>query len=153
MSATIERKGDDIIMRFSGVLDEVFEFPEVAERPKGRLILELAGVTVINSIACRNWVNWIKELPGIELQECSPAIVNQANILIGFIPPTAKIKSFYVPYFCEPCEHEERILLTEGKGFQPGGPIELPSDLKCPKCGEPMVLDVIPERYFLFLKK
>lgn len=152
MPMTSERKGEDLVFRFTGVMDENLAFPALAEQPPGRIVCDFDGVTMINSLACRNWVAWVKTLPPITLENCPPAVVNQACILVGFLPPSASVASFYVPYYCEPCGREERVLLKQGADYERGGKIDVKERVPCPGCSESMDLDVMLERYVKFLK-
>lgn len=156
LKISTEQRGPDLFFQFAGAMDERTGLPALPEPLPARLIVDLSGVNLINSLGCRNWVNWVKpfEKGGrLELEKCPPPVVNQANILVGFLPPFAEVTSFFVPYFCEPCEHEEFVLVQAGKDYGPGQKLSMSPTRSCPKCGEVTELDVMPERYFKFLDK
>ncbi len=145
------RLGPDMTLEFHGPLDENGELPNLSGEISGRLEINLEHLTMINSLGCRNWVNWIKTIhakQGVFLVKCSPPFVTQVNILHGFIPKGVTIESFFVPYYCEPCEYQENVLVHVDKEHA------LPSDDRtCPKCQGAMELDVVKTIYFRFLQK
>jgi hypothetical protein len=149
------KSGEDVVLTLIGVLDENSALPEFPSGVRGRVVIDLAGVSMINSLGCRNWIAWIKGgaiVPGgVTLVHCSPAVVNQTNILIGFLPGYVRVDSFFVPYYCEGCGREERILLTHEHEFDTEGRLALVDEMPCPDCKAIMTLDVIRERYFKFL--
>jgi hypothetical protein len=61
----------------------------------------------------------------------------------------AKVRSFYAPYVCDACGHEEEKLLDVQAQF-PGGVGKVP-EFACEQCGAPMEFDDLPERYLSFL--
>lgn len=148
------QRGADLVYKFEGTIDEHAVMPTLPSPLPPKVILDLGGVISINSLGCRHWVNWVKTFSTegrLELENCTPGIINQANILVGFLPKNAEISSFYVPYFCEPCAFEQLILLKRGADYSLGKPPELASQIPCPKCKEPMDLDVLKDRYLRFL--
>src|SRR5262249_1498795 len=78
------------------------------------------------------------------LEGCPVPFIEYANMLINFIGPM-RIKSFFVPYFCTPCNKaSDEMVEAEGLDLQL-------LRHKCRICGEPMRLDVMPKVYFSFL--
>lgn len=145
----IHPQGDNIQLRLAGALDESALLPAFPEGVAGRLIVDLENVTMINSMGIKKWVDWTKTIRangGMRLIKCSPAAVTQINILHGFLPAGAAVESFFVPYHCDHCGHEEAFLWTVGSA--------LPEDSRsCPACHDMMDIDIIRERYFSFLNK
>jgi hypothetical protein len=134
----------------SGWIDERSEWPELSEPVGGNLVLDLAGVSLLNSLGVRNWIQWLASLEverDVVLIHCSPAVVKQINILEGFLNDRTKIETIYVPYFCEDCGFEENKLADIPKG----GPVVQEYD--CPKCGKRMELDMIESQFLAFMKK
>ena len=146
-------RGDDVELALGGVLDETAELPELATPIKGRLRILLDDMEMINSLGCRKWVQWIRAIEagaGIGLAKCSPPVVNQMNILAGFLPEAVRVESLFVPYHCEACDRERRVLF-ELKPDDVAGQIEAwPEHAACPVCGGETELDVIKARYFSF---
>ena len=148
----------DVHLALEGALDENCMLPEFAEAITGTLTIDLSQVHTINSLGCRKWTQWIKDKAhadkGVTLINCSPAIVAQFNVLIGFLPDSVAIESFFVPYTCESCAHEERVLLTQGQEFdRTAGIIQVREEVPCPQCKNMMTMDAIKARYFKFLMR
>ncbi|MBX3021572.1 MAG: hypothetical protein KF799_07835 [Bdellovibrionales bacterium] len=159
MSLTIKitNVGRDVHLSLEGVLDENCQLPEFPEVIQGELEICLEKLTMINSLGCRKWAHWIraqaKTKGGVSLVKCSPAIMNQINILAGFLPEYARVDSFYVPYYCEGCGYEDRVLLTRGHEFDTTGLISFAEEVPCPGCKAIMAMEVLRERYFKFLAR
>lgn len=118
-------------------------------RGKPRLRIELSEIGGINSCGVREWVNFTRELCGtteLVLEKCSPAIVNQLNMIINFAG-TAEITSVLAPYICDDCGFEKDILIPIEPGKQP----VLPTDT-CPECNAELIFDSVEEFYFRFIQ-
>ncbi len=154
LSVHIAHSGTDVTITFNGMLDETCQLPEFSEPIMGRVEIHLERLHMINSLGCRKWAIWlrdkVKAKGGITLVKCSPVIVNQISILEGFLPTGANVQSFFVPYFCEKCSHEERVLFREGIDYAKGKPPKVNDHLDCPKCHASMELEVVPEKYLRY---
>lgn len=147
-----ERPGLTIV-EFTGEIDENADFTELKKRLRGPVVFQLAEIRRINSCGVREWVNFVRDLPVVTeltFSHCSPAIVTQLNMIFNF-RGTAKVRSFYAPYICEACGHEEDKLLDVQSQF-PGGKFRAP-EFTCEKCGAAMEFDDLPERYLSFLNE
>ena len=143
------------LMVLEGWLDERAELPELDDPVKGDLVLDLQGITLVNSLGVRNWIQWLKVLrveSDVKLINCSPAVVKQVNILQGFLSDRTKIESIYVPYFCEDCGREDNLLINIPKLGEPVTVAAAPPEFKCSQCGMNMELDMIESQYFTFLQ-
>jgi anti-anti-sigma regulatory factor len=152
--ATVTENGKDRRIRFSGALDERSELPELEGDTQGRLFINLSELSLINSLGCRQWVKWLKSVKakgGIVLEECSTPVVNQMNILVGFLPPSVQVQSCYVPYFCDSCAKEEQVIVRLDDADPKKSVEALPETRECPHCGSEMELDISKPRYFYFL--
>ena len=139
-------------VEFSGEIDENADFAELRRRLRGQVVFHLAEVSRINSAGVREWVNFVRDLPNVDdltFTHCSPAIVTHLNMIYNF-KGQAKVRSFFAPYLCESCNHEEDKLLDVSAQLAKGE-IDGPPEFACEKCGEPMELDDLPERYLSFL--
>ena len=106
---------DVLTLRFEGILDETCELPEFQSSINGRLTVDLEKLAMINSLGCRKWIQWIRTLPPsltVTLKNCSPVVVNQINILSGFIPARAVVESILVPYYCAVCDLDDSTFRT-----------------------------------------
>ena len=111
--------------------------------------LVLAGVNRINSIGVREWVNFMRSLEGkkVTMEECSPAIVAQLNMISNFTG-AATVTSVLAPLVCEECGTEETITVDTGR---PVAVSEYESPRACPTCGaHAFELDDLPQSYFAF---
>jgi anti-anti-sigma regulatory factor len=117
------------------------------------IVLDMEGVTSINSVGIREWIKWIKSLPEnvpLSVRKAPKIIVDQINMISGFLPPGTAIESFFVPYFSEATNNERMILFTKGKEYE-GANVTAPEDI-IDDSGNPMEMDVIAAKYFKFLK-
>lgn len=155
MSFTMNLKpeGGSIIVNLEGGIDEDATFQPLALGSASTVVLDLEKVTAINSVGIREWIKWIKEVPTavkVSLRKCPKIIVDQINMVAGFLPAGARIESFYVPYYSDASGSEKMVLFVNGKEFtdsQLNAPPEVKDD-----SGEPMEMDVIEAKYFKFLK-
>lgn len=108
------------------------------------ICVDFSEFTFINSIGVSKWVAWVLKLPlqcQLILVNCPFLIINQINIVHGFMPEgKAKVKSFFAPYYCE-CGLEELVHCERGRDYAyPGdqyfGILSLPESTTCKKCGK-----------------
>jgi hypothetical protein len=153
--------GESLLLIFEGVIDEESKFPPVDPAKNKRIMIDLKGIRSINSVGIREWLNWIRplsETAQIVFLHTPKALVFQMNMVEGFLPKTATVKSFYVPFYCEACDKEENVLFTVGKEVQvTDGNYKITFDVKTANlCGKPnceMEMDASEAKYFQFLKK
>lgn len=111
-------------------------------------------VKAISSNGVRSWLKWVGSTPEdvkIILAKCPKIIVDQLNMVAGFLPKGASVESFYIPYFNQDTGKEKMILVQEGREYTPGN-INIAEEIFDPESGKQMELDVIEESYFKFLK-
>src|SRR5205823_4398505 len=98
-----------------GAIDENASLVPVLEHARfGRLVLDCAAITFINSIGVREWVRMQAAAAAasvrLELRRVAEVIIHQMNIV-----PAARgvsiVSSFYAPYECQPCERDEECLI------------------------------------------
>ncbi|MBK9040445.1 MAG: hypothetical protein IPL83_15000 [Bdellovibrionales bacterium] len=152
-------QGDRLILSFQGDIDENAEFSKIDLTGVKKATFDFSGIRFVNSIGLRGWLLWIRKASGMELQfvKCPRNVVDQMNILEGFLPSNALVESFYIPYYCSGCDHTEMHLVHRGKDYKEGTAdakegILVQDGFACPKCGAVAELDVLKERYFNFLK-
>lgn len=156
MAFSIEKKpeGARLMIEVKGNVDEDANFQPVDLGAFTSVVLDLAGVTAINSVGIREWIKWVKAIPSsvqIGVRNCPKIIVDQINMVAGFLPPATKIESFFVPYYADANGSEKMVLFVNGKEFKDDGTIEYPAEVK-DDSGEVMEMDVIEAKYFKFLK-
>ncbi len=149
-----QQNSGELVVKLSGHIDEDATFNGLELNGANKVVLELEGVTAINSCGIREWIKWIRTAPGganIVYKKCPKVIVDQINMVAGFLPDNGKVESFYVPYYSDESGNEKMILFQEGKEFK-GNEVFPPSAVK-DEAGSEMEMDVIEAKYFKFLNK
>jgi anti-anti-sigma regulatory factor len=150
---SIETRGDTVYL--AGVIDESATLQELAGRAVASrgLILDLGGVTFINSLGVREWIRMQQAAQGLgvgfELRRVAVPLVHQLNI----VPATraaAMVTSFFAPYECEDCDAEHDMVLDVRLHGADLARMRAPK-LPCPDCKRPMLFGAPPELYFTFL--
>lgn len=146
------RHHDQLVL--AGCIDERAKLVDLVGHARdGRLALDCADISFINSIGVREWIRMQTTASAmqvrLELRRVSEPIIHQLNIV-----PAARgvslVTSFFAPYECEDCELEHEMLIevaVHGKLLARGEPPALP----CPECRNAMVLAHPPELYLAFL--
>lgn len=133
-----------------GVIDENADLSFFA-RLHGTTRVNLRGVRRINSYGVRTWIESVRRVPAdanVELVECPPALVDQMNMVAGFVG-RAKVITFYAPMACERCGHEMEALFDVAE-YQRAGLLPV---VPCPKCASPMHVDDLEDHYLLFARE
>ena len=138
----------------AGSLDESANLVELVARARGgALVLDLAGVTFINSLGVRDWIRMQATAQSnnlhVELRRVSEPIVHQLNMIIA-TRGSAVVSSFFAPYACDSCGREDSLLVDAVANAQLLAALEPPA-MTCPECGARMAFNDFPERYFSFL--
>ena len=145
-------KNSSLVISLSGVMNEDAKFDPLDLSKASDFVLNLSGITLINSIGIRNWLKWSGHFPAdkkIKLVNVPKAMIDQANMLANFFPKNSVFESFEVPYFCTSCEKSHSVFYES----QNTKTIESVKDEgTCPKCGSATELDVLKESYLRFLK-
>ena len=152
-SVSNKLEGDTLVLEVKGNIDEDANFTPPDLGSAGRVALDLNEVTAINSVGIREWIKWVKTMPAsvkLSVRRCPKIIVDQINMVAGFLPAGTLIESFYVPYYADGSGNEKMVLFTNGKEFK-GGELFAPTEVK-DDGGEEMEMDVIEAKYFKFLK-
>lgn len=154
MSSNINLKktGDEIILELSGPIYEEFELSKEALSGSQKIIVDFEKVTAINSCGIREWIRSISNHQNCEIiyKNCPKTIVDQINMVAGFLPQNGRVESFFVPYFSEETNEEKSVLFIFGKEFD-HDKINLPTSIVDSQ-NNPMELDVFESKYFYFLK-
>lgn len=148
------KNGDKLLIKFSGGLDEDIVLPTLEFGGVSTIIFNFHKLTSINSCGIRDWIYWINKLPvdlNIVFRECPRILIDQINMMRGFLPESGKIDSFFVPYYCEECD-ETTDKLYEMDGNNSDAEFEVEEVTTCNKCKAKAQMDVLPLKYFKFLK-
>lgn len=151
---TVTPEGDALVL--SGSIDETAELMNLLGRAQGgRLALDLAGVTFINSLGVRDWIRFqataTQQHIAVELRRVAEVLIHQLNMIIA-TRGTAHVTSFFAPYACDRCGREESLLVDAVANAAGLARLE-PPPMTCPECGGPMAFNDFPERYFSFLSQ
>jgi two-component system response regulator DesR len=132
-----------------GDFTEATRFDDLMPAMVGRVDFDLAQVTYMNSIGVRAWCQFLRSAPiqGYELHACSVPFILQASLVPDVIG-RGTITSFFAPYHCHACDHQEERLLQTAAILASG--LEPPA-FACPECNGALLFDDLPERFFAFL--
>lgn len=122
---------------------------ELRKLPPGRVIVDVSGVSRINSCGVREWINAFRNLSDelqIEFHNCSIPFMEQVNMISNFVKK-GSIVSFLVPFICSECEEGSRLMVKTPQG---GAEVTIRPP-ECQKCGVEMEMQDEPEDYFHFL--
>jgi hypothetical protein len=138
---------DGIHVFFSGPLNEDASLQIVQAQPDSKLHLHLDELTMINSAGIRKWLQWVGGHIGESWQVwgCPPHLINQLNMIQGFLPTKAKVQSFYVVYYSVITNEQFKLLIDRDKWDQENA-IEVPVD----SLGNPMEPDFLEDTFFKF---
>jgi len=151
---------EDVIIELSGPLDEKIQFPDLSVRLRQRVIFECEKIEHVSSFAAQRWSVWMKskdERQQFVFRKVPVRVIDLFNMVDGYLPPEVVVESFFVPYECAHCEHEEHVLARRGREYveAAGGHkarILLPEEMNCPKCKNGMKLGAWEDKYLRFLE-
>ena len=153
---SIEKFADGPItcLKFSGTIDEGFEGNKIARAIRCEtLVLDLGGVKKISSFGIREWIDFvgvaINQAKELLLIECAPKVVDQLNMVANFAGG-GRVFSFYVPFRCDYCDSEHRVLLEMARDFEAIKTMRL-AERPCPSCDESMYFDEDSSTYFSYV--
>ena len=135
----------------TGVIDEHADLTRLTQ-VRGDVQISLKGVRRINSFGVRAWIDAIRKIPretNLEFVECPPPVVDQMNMVQGFLGH-GKMVSFYAPMTCEECDEQLDELFEVDKCRALGGKVP---PVPCPRCSRPMEVDDLEEQYLLFVRE
>ena len=145
----IKEDGNSALIELEGAINEDIVFDDLKGLNVDKLIFDFDKVTIINSCGIREWINFLgtQESKKIHYINCRQIIVEQVNMIYGFLPDNGTIDSFYAPYYCEDCDIEKKILLKTPQIVSNKAP-----SIKCDKCSTEMEFDALEDQYFRFIK-
>lgn len=147
---------EKLLLRLIGPITEVADFGPLKFSRLKPLEIDLSEITAMNSVGIREFAAWAAKLENkvLEFSHCPKFFIDQVNMIQGLIPPQSRFLSFYVPYYDRDSDEEQRVLFRQGLEFKGSGKnleLHLPEILN--EEGVPLEIDVMPDRYFQFLKK
>jgi len=147
----VDTSGSKTTVAFEGEIVEQSDFRDLEGKLLGDLEFDMRAVRRVNSSGAHRWVEFVRSLPSaarLAFVHCSPAFVQQVNMVHGFVGRGA-VRSFYAPYLCEGCDRQ-RLELLYSRDVRKAGLVA--PDVNCPTCEAPMSFDDDPARYFGFAK-
>jgi hypothetical protein len=146
---------DTVEVHVAGTINEDARFDSLDLSNSKTVNIDLKDITTINSCGVREWVKWIDSIPKgttIQYRNVPSAIIDQMNMIFGFLPENARVDSFFVPYYCESCLLVTPLLINIQKDTDVTN-LKIEDTISCQKCSKPAELDVLGAKYFKFLKK
>jgi len=140
--------GKEVVF-FSGAIDEDSDFSSLDGKLKSEVIFDLNEIELINSCGIRDWIKFQDTLESslkIIYRNCPQVIIEQMNIVKGFVKAGGEIESFYAPYYDENADKEYKLILSPSEVINGKAPIKKNED------GEELDFDDIEAQYFNFLK-
>lgn len=149
----MNKGADKLLVQIEGTIDEDADFSQFNLSNQGPIELDLSKVKGINSCGIREWIKWVGTAGAtpITYSNCPKVIVDQVNMVDGFLPTSGKVSSFFVPYYNDESGSEKNVLFRYGAEFSDSG-LTPPAEVK-DEDGNPMEMDVIEAKYFKFLSK
>lgn len=141
---------DSVTFSLSGQIDEDANLETMLVDCVKKVIFNLDKIDMINSCGVREWVEFQKQIDNkvqIVYQKCPQVVIEQLNIIKGFIKEGGVVESFYAPYYDEQNDKEIKILLTPDEVINHKAPV------KKNESGAELEFDGIELQYFNFLKK
>lgn len=153
LDVKIDKNSEKLNIHMSGTIDEDVDFTQMNLVEAQEIDLELSGIKSINSCGIREWIKWMatNKNAKINFNQCPKVIVDQINMVDGFLPQNGKVSSFFVPYYNDNSGSEKNILFRYGTEFTEGE-VKPPSEIK-DDLGNEMEMDIIESKYFKFVKR
>ncbi len=131
-----------------GQIDEDSTFEEITSSLKKKIIIDFNEVTLINSCGVREWINFLENVKDstIIYKNCPQVVIEQINMVHGFILPNTSIESFYAPYYSEKSDDVIKVLLLSDQIIDGKAP-------RIEQDDEELEFDAIEAQYFQFLKQ
>ena len=153
LDVKMEKASDKLKVQMAGTIDEDVDFSQFVISGNPAIEVELGGLKSINSCGIREWIKWMGSASGakISFSNCPKVIIDQINMVEGFLPSGAKVESFFVPYYNDDAGSEKNVLFRYGTEFTDSS-VTPPAAVKDDE-GNEMEMDVIESKYFKFIKK
>jgi hypothetical protein len=157
-----EQVAGKVVVRLMGIIDEdvnfsvLLRFAQELPKKKVRLVLDLDGVSRINSCGVREWLLFIERLAAIiefQFDNVCELFIEQSSMMPKVLG-TAKtlVISFKAPFWCKHCQENRVVLMTPDEvKFTEDGSAQVTA-AKCEHCKNPMEFDSLVDEYFDFLR-
>ena len=147
-------------LQIEGAMDEHSDYSSIETKFTDDVVFDFNDVSHINSTGIKHWVQWVSGIvdtnPSLKFYfvNCPKPIVDQINMVEGFLPRNSVVKSFKVPYYCEECEKDATYTFVLGREYKiENGKASINPPIYPCKCTEPSLEpDIIEKKYFRFLE-
>ncbi len=139
-----------VTFELSGKIDEDSKLESMLVDSAKKIIFNLDKIKMINSCGIRDWIEFQRKIDDsvqIVYQNCPQVIIEQVNIIKGFIKEGGVVESFYAPYYDAENDKEMKILLTPDEVVDNKAPVKKNAN------GTELEFDEIELQYFNFIKK
>ncbi len=146
-----QKLDDHLIVELYGNIDEDSNFETLTKLDVKIITFDFDGIKMINSCGVRDWIQFIEKIPAdtkIIYKKCPQIVIEQINMVHGFIRKGAKIDSFYAPYYSEDKDEVIKVLLKSEDVKKAKAP-----EIKDQETGEVLEFDAIEAQYFNFLNQ
>jgi anti-anti-sigma regulatory factor len=150
-------------LQIEGAMDEHSDYSPIETKFTDEVVFDFNNVEHINSTGIKHWVQWVTQIrenhPNLKFffVNCPKPIVDQINMVEGFLPPSSVVKSFKVPFYCESCDKDMTSTFVLGREYDydkaSGKLILRIPDNTCDQAACEMEVDVVEQKYFRFLNK
>lgn len=157
----LEEHGTELVL--IGYMDEQTILPDPDKISKDkRLIINFGRVNAILSMGVKQWIRFAEQLEQsphlkIEFKNCSKQIVDQINLVKGFLPENGTVTSLFVPIYCGTCNRSFKVLRkTENIKAEIERVISSMEVNDCdsfPSCKQTFELECNPYSYLKFLDR
>lgn len=150
LSITSRITNNEIHVELAGVIDEDAIFDKMQNLKMSKYIFDFSKVNMINSCGIREWIKFLLGIEGAEIiyQNCPQIIIEQVNMVHGFIRKGIVVESFFAPYFCPACDKEKKILIKNFEVQNSKSPLK-----QCETCKGDLEFDAIEKQYYSFLSQ
>lgn len=153
----IKIKKENVLFLFlKGMITEDSKIESIDSSGESTVVIDMDGITRINSYGIRQWINNLKRLgeksASIVFTRCPPAIVEQFNMISNF-GASGVVHSFYLPFYSDKKDKDELVLheLAPGASADDHDSI-IASSLAKLDAGAEYVFNDIEDEYFSFLQ-
>jgi anti-anti-sigma regulatory factor len=140
--------GSEFILK--GEINEDLLIEDLITHKSELIKINFEDVEMINSCGVREWIKFVEAVSNtgskVQYFNCPQIVVQQVNMVTGFVPNNGTVETFYAPYFCDECENEDKALLKSGELTGRTAP-----EITCTKCGEVSEIDAMEDIYLNFI--
>jgi anti-anti-sigma regulatory factor len=151
--ATVTATPSGDVLTISDYIEDNTQLTPYADKLGETPVIDLGGVTFINSVGVREWITLLDELAKrgkrVTLRNVSEPMVRQMTMVVE-ARGEATVESFFAPYSCPSCGDERTLLINVAE--HKAALLSLaPPTLPCGACGADAEFDEFPARYLAFL--